>query len=200
RKGLPSIKAVGRFGPRIGDGALARLSFFSFGFAWVVLALACFGAQAQPPVDGGAPPTGPVYQWHPVDGQRHEDDRHDNRRDDRRDRRDFRKDFRRRSPSIATPQVSSGWFERPYPYHLDFFRMRFGSRVGALGEPYGPGLPAYYGPYYTSPAVASDPYGGANGNGPGIGYSADPNMNWNAVEIPSGASTTELPAPAPKAP
>ncbi len=35
------------------------------------------------------------------------------------------------------PQVNSGWFQRPYPTHLDYFRLRSGE-----------GPPRYYGDWY----------------------------------------------------
>jgi hypothetical protein len=51
------------------------------------------------------------------------------------------------------PQVSSGWFQRPYPYHLDYYKMRYGgSYAPYFGNLYGPPqvvtAPPYYGPYY----------------------------------------------------
>ena len=86
-------------------------------------------------------------------------------RDERRDRRDFRRDSR-----FASPQVSAGWFQRPYPYHLDYYKMRYGgSYAPYFGNLYGTpqvvNYPPYYGPYYSG-------YGGGYGNGygqPGYG-------------------------------
>ncbi|HEY3391173.1 MAG TPA: hypothetical protein VGK58_00590 [Lacipirellulaceae bacterium] len=54
---------------------------------------------------------------------------------------------------VPTPQVSAGWFQRPYPYHLDYYRMRYGgSYAPYFGNLYGPPqvvtAPPYYGPYY----------------------------------------------------
>jgi hypothetical protein len=51
------------------------------------------------------------------------------------------------------PKVSAGWFQRPYPYHLDYYRMRYGgSYAPYFGNLYGPPqvvtAPPYYGPYY----------------------------------------------------
>jgi hypothetical protein len=59
------------------------------------------------------------------------------------------------------PQVSAGWFQRPYPYHLDYYRMRYGgSYAPYFGNLYGPPqvvtAPPYYGPYYGG-------YDGPNG-------------------------------------
>jgi len=106
---------------------------------------------------------GPVYQRYPVDGHAMDDGQKfdGRRREDWRTNRDARRDYRRESP-----RISAGWFERPYPDHLDFFRMRFGSRVGPLEAPYGPTLPAYYGPYYTGAGLPNAPYGEAENNGP----------------------------------
>jgi hypothetical protein len=66
--------------------------------------------------------------------------------DDRRfkDRRHFRQ---------QTPNVQSRWFQRPYPYHLDFYKMKYGgSYAPYFGNLYGPPqvvtAPPYYGPYY----------------------------------------------------
>ena len=28
-------------------------------------------------------------------------------------------------PGPSAKSVDSGWFQRPYPYHLDYYRMRF---------------------------------------------------------------------------
>jgi hypothetical protein len=69
---------------------------------------------------------------------------------------------------IVSPQVSSGWFQRPYPYHLDYYRMRYGgSYAPYFGNLYGPsGYPAYYGPYYGG-------YGGGYGGGYMNGYGPD---------------------------
>lgn len=52
------------------------------------------------------------------------------------------------------PQVSGGHFQRPYPYHLDYYRMRWGgSYAPYFGNLYGPpnvvlGAPYFYGGYY----------------------------------------------------
>jgi hypothetical protein len=62
--------------------------------------------------------------------------------------------------------VNSGWFQRPYPYHLDYYKMRYGgSYAPYFGNLYGPPqvvtAPPYYGPYYGD-------YG-YGGNGPQAG-------------------------------
>jgi hypothetical protein len=59
-------------------------------------------------------------------------------------------------PVIAPQQVQSGWYQRPYPYHLDYYRMRYGgSYEPYFGNLYGPpnvilpqAYPAPY-PYYN---------------------------------------------------
>jgi hypothetical protein len=73
------------------------------------------------------------------------------------------------TPAIAA-QVNAGWFQRPYPYHLDYYRMRYGgSYAPYFGNLYGPPqvvtAPPYYGPYYGG-------YGGYGGYGYGfpVGY------------------------------
>ena len=84
-----------------------------------------------------------------------------------------------------SPPVSSGWFQRPYPYHLDYYRMRYGgSYAPYFGNLYGPPqvvtAPPYYGPYYGGygypnglPYENAGPhngaYGAANPYGPGNG-------------------------------
>jgi hypothetical protein len=69
-----------------------------------------------------------------------------------------------------SPNVSSNWFQRPYPYHLDYYRMRYGgSYAPYFGNLYGPPqvvtAPPYYGPYGAV-------YGGFGNGGylPGGGY------------------------------
>lgn len=58
-----------------------------------------------------------------------------------------------------SPQVSSGWFQRPYPYHLDYYKMRYGGSY----EP-------YFGNLYGPPViVAPQPFFGGYGYGGGIG-------------------------------
>jgi hypothetical protein len=57
------------------------------------------------------------------------------------------------APRWVSPQVTAGWFQRPYPYHLDYYRMRYGgSYAPYFGNLYGPPqvvtAPPYYGPYY----------------------------------------------------
>ena len=60
----------------------------------------------------------------------------------------------RRNLGYQVPRYESSWFQRPYPYHLDYYRMRYGgSYAPYFGNLYGP--PAYY---YGVP-----PFGGGFG-------------------------------------
>src|SRR3954451_14504998 len=158
----------------------------------------CALAFGQPPMNDAPPMSpGPVYQRHAMDGHM-SDDGHmfdGNRRDNWRMNRDGRRDSRRDSGFEMSPRISSGWFERPYPDHLDFFRMRFGSRVGPLEAPYGPTLPAYYGPYYTGAGLPNAPYGEAENNGPLVAV-PDEQGAAAAGSMRSGANNGDaLPAP-----
>jgi hypothetical protein len=82
--------------------------------------------------------------------------------DDRRHRDHFR--------FVPQEQVSAGWFQRPYPYHLDYYRMRYGgSYAPYFGNLYGPPNYNYYGsPYYGD----YSPYYGYNGYPPN-GYQSN---------------------------
>jgi hypothetical protein len=78
--------------------------------------------------------------------------------DDKRRRKDFK--------GWTSPQISSAWFQRPYPYHLDYYRMKYhGSYAPYFGNLYGPPqvvtAPPYYGPYYGNWGL------GAGDNAPG---------------------------------
>jgi hypothetical protein len=68
-----------------------------------------------------------------------------------KDSRRHHGDFRGRH--FVPPQVNASWFQRPYPYHLDYYKMRYGgSYAPYFGNLYGPPqvvtAPPYYGPYY----------------------------------------------------
>jgi hypothetical protein len=78
--------------------------------------------------------------------------------------------FDRRHGQWSPQQISAGWFQRPYPYHLDYYRMRYGgSYAPYFGNLYGPPqvvtAPPYHGPYYGG-------YGYSNGFGVEAGYGA----------------------------
>jgi hypothetical protein len=59
---------------------------------------------------------------------------------DRPQRPDAR--FSRRPPIAPQPTVQGYWFQRPYPYHLDFYRQAYGGSY----EP-------YFGFLYGTPSV-----------------------------------------------
>lgn len=94
--------------------------------------------------------------------------------------------FRRRHPpQMIAPPVSAGWFQRPYPYHLDYYRMRYGgSYAPYFGNLYGPPqvvtAPPYFGPYYG-----------------GFGMEPPwPSGAWGSAGYPNGSNN----APAPNSP
>ncbi|MEN1682144.1 MAG: hypothetical protein AAGJ46_21410 [Planctomycetota bacterium] len=54
-----------------------------------------------------------------------------------------------RRPQRRAPTVESGSFQRPYPYHLDYYKQRYGG-----------GYEPYFGNLYGSPAiVGTQPFG-----------------------------------------
>ena len=127
-----------------------------------VALLATMFAYGQPPQGGGDGPQGgqhdnqhggrrPVYQRRAFEWM-HAD--HDRRRDGYGPGR------------WETPQVSAGWFQRPYPYHLDYYKMRYGGS-------YAP----YFGNLYGPPQVVYGGWGwGAGGWGAEYGgYGGQPN-------------------------
>ncbi len=76
-------------------------------------------------------------------------------------------------------QVSAGSFQRPYPYHLDYYRMKWGgSYAPYFGNLYGPpnyynyGTPYYgdYSPYYGYNGYGYNGYNGYLPGGFGSGY------------------------------
>ena len=138
--------------------------------------------------DEGGDRAGPVYQrraneWNGQHG-RH-GDRHGGRFD--------------RGRRWESPQVNAGWFQRPYPYHLDYYKMRYGgSYAPYFGNLYGPPqvvtAPPYYGTYYNGYEFANPGDGAFNGQYP---YPGTP--NGTAIEAPveqaAPANSDELPAP-----
>lgn len=105
---------------------------------------------------------GPVYQRHAFDGGSF---KHGPQHDGGR---------RGQSSPANVSQVNAGWFQRPYPYHLDYYRMRYGgSYAPYFGNLYGPPqvvtAPPYYGPYYGGYG-----YGGAFGYDPTGVYGTRP--------------------------
>jgi hypothetical protein len=88
--------------------------------------------------------------------------------------------------------VNSGWFQRPYPYHLDYYRMKWGgSYAPYFGNLYGPPqvvtAPPYYGPYYGTYVNPTDGFFGMPAQSP---VDAVPQNN-NATD------TDTLPMPQP---
>ena len=143
---------------------------------------------------GQGPPA--VYQPNAFDGNGRDDWRRDDRRNDRRD---FRRDSRFQSQQL---QISSGWFQRPYPYHLDYYKMRFSGPPYA-GNLYGvPGVsfPPYYGPYYTGYGQPID--GGISATDPAAmsqGTEVEESTGKAQTSQPqTRASSETLPAPSPK--
>jgi hypothetical protein len=95
------------------------------------------------------------------------------------------------------PHVNAAWFQRPYPYHLDYYKMRYGgSYAPYFGNLYGPPqvvtAPPYYGPYYGGFEYANPGDGAFN-----VPYSANPNgpILQAPVEQSAPVETNELPAP-----
>lgn len=70
--------------------------------------------------------------------------------------------------------VSGSYFQRPYPYHLDYYRMRYGgSYAPYFGNQYGV-------PQVAAPLIVYPPYGG------GYGWSGAPGpLVAPAAESPS---------------
>lgn len=71
-----------------------------------------------------------------------------------------------------TPQVSSSWFQRPYPYHLDYYKMRWGGS-------YAPYFGNLYGVPFGTPQVVNGGWGpGASGWGPSGGAIPPQGYEW----------------------
>jgi hypothetical protein len=128
---------------------------------------------------GGGRPS--VYQRRSFDWRHGHGDRH------------FRKHDRK--SAWAAPQVSAGWFQRPYPYHLDYYRMRYGgSYAPYFGNLYGPPqvvtAPPYYGPYYGGYDMPNGYNGAGYQNGPAL---VEPNQPPGFGGQPTGEASEELP-------
>lgn len=86
------------------------------------------------------------------------------------------------------PQVNAGSFQRPYPYHLDYYKMRYGgSYAPYFGNLYGPPQVVTAPPYYG-------PYGGNFGYGEPNGYGQPGLYDGMPIEQQS-APTDSLPSP-----
>jgi hypothetical protein len=119
----------------------------------------------------------PVYQRRAFEWSRN----HGKRRDDKFGHQVWR-----------SPPVNAGWFQRPYPYHLDYYKMRYGgSYAPYFGNLYGPPqvvtAPPYYGPYYG---------GYVNPDGGGYATPIEPPTNF-APPIGGEANGDTLPMPQP---
>jgi hypothetical protein len=141
-------------------------------------------AWAQP-LDYESNTQAPVYQRRAFESSKHGHGKFDRR-------------FDRRS-HWQPPHVNAGWFQRPYPYHLDYYKLRYGgSYAPYFGNLYGPPqvvtAPPYYGPYYGGSGFEfANPGDGAFG----IPHSAAP--SGPILQAPSEqaapAETDELPSP-----
>lgn len=97
--------------------------------------------------------------------------------------------FRRNDFYFQAPAVESGWFQRPYPYHLDYYRMRYGgSYAPYFGNLYGPPqvvtAPPYFGPYY----------GGFDYGSP-YGFNAPVPFGGNGFAVPPQEAVIDAAAP-----
>jgi hypothetical protein len=148
----------------------------------LVIAVGCVSlvagsAIAQGPPNGGQPQGGnPVYQRRAFDGGSKRFDR----RYDRFNQRQM-------------PQASGAWFQRPYPYHLDYYKMRYGGS-------YAPYFGNLYGTPFGTPQVVNGGWGpGAGDAGPnGGGYPPPQGYEWmdggpSPYAYPPGATTEQQP-------
>ncbi|HEX3601738.1 MAG TPA: hypothetical protein VHU84_16410 [Lacipirellulaceae bacterium] len=156
----------------------ASIRFALFGFCALVAALVFAGPmQAQAPQggNGGQPNSGPSNGTPPVYQRQAFDWRRDNR-----DRR--RNDFRQQQWMM--PQVSAGSFQRPYPYHLDYYKMRYGGS-------YAPYFGNLYGTPYGTPQVVNGGYGPGGWGGDGGAYPPQEGYE-GAAGYPGGVSPRAL--------
>lgn len=207
---LPSMKTGSNSGRKLGDSCVARNTF-----RWLVVGCAAIGAisaevefaGAQPPQGNfggqqngpqGGPQNGPpqTYQRQANDWSRRGRDRR---------RNDFQQGF-----PFNTPQVNSGWYQRPYPTHLDYFRLRsneapppyYGNWNGSAGGWAGPvGVWDNDAGGYVNPS--SDD--GTNSNqgvsprallmNPPSGQNKSGDVNGKGTTSPATGSDESLPAP-----
>lgn len=60
------------------------------------------------------------------------------------------------NPFFAQPLVTGTWYQRPYPYHFDYYRYRWGGAPnGVYGDPTIEMMPAADCPCLTAPYAAS---------------------------------------------
>jgi hypothetical protein len=176
--------------PLSGDRALSR--FITFRFSIYLLAIGLTrvspaASWAQRSGEGGdyEDRGGAVYQRRGNDWNGRHGGKHGRRFD--------------RGRHWVAPQVNSGWFQRPYPYHLDYYKMRYGgSYAPYFGNLYVPPqvvtAPPYFGPYYNGFEFANPGDGAFNGQNPFQG-----GLNGAAfgapVEQAAPANSDELPPP-----
>lgn len=137
-----------------------RADWFVYGCGAVGAALLLgVAAFAQPPQNGnGGSPNGaqPTYQR-----QGHYDSRW-NKGDWRRDNR--------WQQQWQPQQTSSSWFQRPYPYHLDYYKMKWGGT-------YAPYFGNLYGTPFGTPQVVNGGWGPGPSGLPPQGFDAAGNQN-----------------------
>jgi hypothetical protein len=87
------------------------------------------------------------------------------------------------------PQVSNGWFQRPYPYHLDYYKMRWGGS-------YAPYFGNLYGTPFGTPAVVYGGWGlGAGEWGPNVQPQGVEGSVWVPYALPQGAVMEQVEDP-----
>jgi hypothetical protein len=109
--------------------------------------------------------------------------------------------------AAPAPQVNANWFQRPYPYHLDYYRMRYGgSYAPYFGNLYGPPqvvtAPPYFGPYGQFYGGFGGGFGGdglppqnsAGSYWPGPGWCPCPTESATTESAASAATMTPPPA------
>ncbi len=96
----------------------------------------------------------------------------------------------RKGPQWTTPQVNSGWYQRPYPYHLDYYKMRYGgSYAPYFGNLYGTPqvvtAPPYFGPY--GPVMSGYEWANPGDGAFGVQMPMMPNDPAAEMQFPYGA-------------
>jgi hypothetical protein len=168
-------------------GHFSIVKVVSISFATLLLAAGWNASARAEQAGGGSSESrrGPVYQRHAYDRSPYDREPHDRgARDDRGNQNHY--------AAVSAPQINAGSFQRPYPYHLDYYRMRYGgSYAPYFGNLYGPPqvvtAPPYYGPYYGG-------YGGygisdAGGYGPPPNLCPCPTANDGDANAAAGAAT-----------
>jgi hypothetical protein len=149
----------------LGNSSILRRALAQLNWPLFAIALAASACGFAPAEEVGNAPTnrggGPVYQRHAYGGP----SPHEN----------WRGGWGNSPHPNVTQQnqlqINAGSFQRPYPYHLDYYRMRYGgSYAPYFGNLYGPPqvvtAPPYYGPYYGGYGFQGDAFQGAYGAAP----------------------------------